>query len=90
MLGMTVVHRPHYAVYPVIIISKKTKFMHTGVFLSSSQSKRKPQSSKMTPESTGRFIMYSRITKIYYTKAIGHVFTKPVQIEETTEKFFSQ
>jgi len=25
--------------------------------------------------------MYSRITKIYYKKTIGHVFTKPVQIE---------
>jgi hypothetical protein len=52
MLDMIVVHRLHEAVYPVIVvISKKTKFMHTGVFLSSSPSKHKPQSSKMTPES---------------------------------------
>jgi hypothetical protein len=39
---------------------------------------------------TGRFIMYSRITKVYYRKTVGHVFTKLVQIEGTTEKFFSQ
>jgi len=32
--------------------------------------------------------MYSRITKIYYRKTLGHVFTKPVQIEGTTQKFF--
>ena len=32
---------------------------------------------------TGRFIMYSGITNIYYRKTVGHVFTKPVQIEET-------
>jgi hypothetical protein len=37
---------------------------------------------------TGCFIMCSRITKIYDRKTIGHVFTKPVQIEGTT-KFFS-
>jgi len=37
---------------------------------------------------TGRFIMYSGITKIYYRKTVGHVFTKPVQIEGTAE-FFS-
>jgi hypothetical protein len=37
---------------------------------------------------TGRFIMYSGITTIYYRKTVGHVFTKPVQIEGTTEKFF--
>jgi hypothetical protein len=44
-----------------------------------------------TPEHyTGRFIMYSRITEIYYRKTIGHVFTKPVQIEGTTQKIFSQ
>jgi len=36
---------------------------------------------------TGRFIMYSKITKIYYRKAVGHVFTKPVQIEGTTKIF---
>jgi hypothetical protein len=33
--------------------------------------------------------MYSGITKIYYRKTIGHVFTKPVQIEGTTQTFFS-
>ena len=27
---------------------------------------------------TGRFIMYSGITKDYYGKTVGHVFTKPV------------
>jgi hypothetical protein len=37
---------------------------------------------------TGRFIMYSRIKKIYDTKTVGHVFTKPVQIEGTNQ-FFS-
>jgi hypothetical protein len=31
--------------------------------------------------------MYSGITKIYYRKTVGHVFTKPVQIEETTQFF---
>jgi hypothetical protein len=31
--------------------------------------------------------MYSEITKIYDTKTVGHVFTKPVQIEGTTQKF---
>jgi hypothetical protein len=36
---------------------------------------------------TGRFIMYSGITNIYYRKTIGHVFTKAVQIEGT-ETFF--
>ena len=30
--------------------------------------------------------MYSGITKIYYRKTVGHVFTKPVQIEGTTQK----
>jgi hypothetical protein len=30
---------------------------------------------------TGRFIIYSGITKIYDRKTIGQVFTKPVQIE---------
>jgi hypothetical protein len=34
--------------------------------------------------------MYSGITKIYDRKTIGHVFTKPVQIEGTTKKYFSQ
>jgi len=37
---------------------------------------------------TGRFVMYSGITKIYYRKTVGHVFTKPVQIEGTTQKIF--
>jgi len=37
---------------------------------------------------TGRFIMYSVITKIYYRKTAGHVFTKPVQIEGKTQKIF--
>jgi len=36
---------------------------------------------------TGRFIMYSWITKIYYRKTVGQVFTKPVQIEGTTQNF---
>ena len=36
---------------------------------------------------TGRFIMYSGITKIYYRKTVGHVFTKQVQIEGTTQTF---
>ena len=35
---------------------------------------------------TGRFIMYSGITKIFYRKPVGHVFTKPVQIEGATRK----
>jgi hypothetical protein len=39
---------------------------------------------------TGRLIMYSGVTKNYYKKTVGHVFTKPVQIEGTTENFFSQ
>jgi len=39
---------------------------------------------------TGHFIMYSGITKMYYRKTVGHAFTKPVQIEGTTQKFFSQ
>jgi hypothetical protein len=34
---------------------------------------------------TGRFIVYPGIKNIYYRKTIGHVFTKPVQIEGTTE-----
>jgi len=32
--------------------------------------------------------MYSGITKNYYRKTVGHVFTKPVQIEETNEILF--
>jgi hypothetical protein len=39
---------------------------------------------------TGRFIMYCWITKIYNRKPVGHVFTKPVKIEGTTQKHFSQ
>jgi len=30
------------------------------------------------------------LQKIYYRKTVGHVFMKPVQIEGTTQKFFSQ
>jgi len=36
------------------------------------------------------FIIYSGITKIYYRKTLGHVFTKPVQIEGTTQFFSPQ
>ena len=32
--------------------------------------------------------MYSENTKIYYKKTVGHVFTKPVQIEGTNQTFF--
>jgi len=32
--------------------------------------------------------MYSRITKIYYRKTVGHVFMKPVHLEGTTQNFF--
>jgi len=39
---------------------------------------------------TGRLIMYSRITEIYYRKTVGHILMKPVQIEGTTQKVFSQ
>jgi hypothetical protein len=38
---------------------------------------------------TGRFIMDSGNTKIYCKKTVGHVFTKPVHIEGTTQTFFS-
>jgi len=31
--------------------------------------------------------MYFGTTKIYYRKTVGHVFTKPVQIEGKTQKF---
>ena len=34
---------------------------------------------------TGRFIMYSGITKIYYRKTVGQVFSKPAQIEGTIQ-----
>ena len=33
--------------------------------------------------------MYSGVTKKYYRKTVGHVFTKPVQIEATIQFFFS-
>jgi hypothetical protein len=36
----------------------------------------------------GRFIMCSGITNVYDRKAVGHVFTKPVRIEGTTQIFF--
>ena len=36
---------------------------------------------------TGRFIMYSEITKLFYRKTVGYVFTKPIQLEGTTKKF---
>jgi hypothetical protein len=32
--------------------------------------------------------VYSGVTKIYYRKTVGHVFTKPVQIEGITQNFF--
>ena len=32
--------------------------------------------------------MYSGITKIYYRKTVGHVFTKSVRMEGTTQFFF--
>ena len=38
--------------------------------------------------STGCFIMYSGIRKIYYRKTEGHVFTKPVQIKGTPKNLF--
>jgi len=34
--------------------------------------------------------MYSGITKIYYRKTVGYVFTKPVQIEGITHFFPSK
>ena len=36
---------------------------------------------------TGRFMMYTGNTNIYYRNTVGHVFTKPVQIEGKTEFF---
>jgi len=39
-------------------------------------------------KSTGRVIIYSGITKIYYRKTVGYIFTKHVQIEGTTQNFF--
>ena len=42
-----------------------------------------------TSQYTGRFIMYSGITIIYYRKTLGHIFTKPVQIEGITQIIFS-
>ena len=37
---------------------------------------------------TGRFLMYSGFTKTYYRKTVGHVFTKLVEIEGTTQNIF--
>jgi hypothetical protein len=37
---------------------------------------------------TESLIMHSGITKIDYKNTAGHAFTKPVQIEGTTEKIF--
>jgi hypothetical protein len=37
------------------------------------------------PSNTGLFIMYSGIKKCIIGKTIGHVFTKSVQIEGTTQ-----
>jgi hypothetical protein len=37
---------------------------------------------------TGCFITYSGIKENYYRKTVGHVFTKPVQIEGSTHKNF--
>jgi hypothetical protein len=34
--------------------------------------------------------MYCGNAKIYDRKTVGHVFTKPVQIEGSTKKLFSQ
>jgi hypothetical protein len=45
--------------------------------------------STMKLSSRGRFIMYSGITKIYYRKLVGLIFTKPVPTEGATQKFFS-
>jgi len=32
--------------------------------------------------------MYSWLTKIYYRKTVGHIFTKLVQLEGTTQNIF--
>jgi hypothetical protein len=40
----------------------------------------------ITVTSTGHFVMYSGITTFCYRKTVGHLFTKPVQVEETTKK----
>ena len=47
-----------------------------------------PSSPNQSLASTRHFIMYPGITKIYYRKTAGYVFTKPVQIEGTTQKIF--
>jgi len=47
-------------------------------------------SSKKEGRHTGRFVMYSGATNIYYRKTVGHLFTKPVQIEGTTQNIFPQ
>ena len=43
---------------------------------------------KILDNYTGRVIKYSGITKMYYWKNVVHVYTKPEQIEGTTEIFF--
>jgi len=43
-----------------------------------------------TQQNTGCFVTNSGITKIYYRKNVGHVFTKPVKTEGTTQNFFPQ
>jgi hypothetical protein len=49
-----------------------------------------PTAPPRAPDYTGRFIMYSGIKKNYDRKTVGHVFTKPVQIEGTTQKFYPE
>jgi hypothetical protein len=39
---------------------------------------------------TGRFILYSGITKTYDRKTVGHVFTESVNIEGTIQTFSPQ
>jgi hypothetical protein len=48
----------------------------------------RPRKHTTDTNNTGRFIMYYGITKIGYRKTVGHVFTKPVQIEGTTQNMF--
>jgi hypothetical protein len=55
---------------------------HTGTYIQ--------RTSTSFQKYTGRFVMYSEITKIYHRRTVGHVFTKPVQIAGTTENFFPQ
>jgi len=44
------------------------------------------RSIKISLPYTWLFIMHSGITKIYYRKTAGHVFTEPVQIEGATSQ----